>query len=138
MSSFDDRAIAERRSARRQQVAYRLDVITREGLNGCLLDISTTGMRVRFSKGLDVSATEALRVEFPRWLELGKGLDLRGRFVWVRAGTGAATEAGFAFSGLSRKQQSQLSALIQRLAEALREDNPDPIGKELARWQRKL
>ena len=122
MSAHEDQVLAERRSAPRQQVAYRLDVLTREGVPGFLMDVSSTGMRVRFKKGLDIGKTEVLRVEFPRWLELGQGLDLSGRFVWVRAGTGEATEAGFAFAGLSRKDHRQLASLIQGLAAALRED----------------
>ena len=118
-------ATAERRSAPRQAVTYRLDVIATDGCAGFLLDVSTNGLRARFKQGLDVGATLALRIEFPRWLELGKGLDLCGRFVWVRAGENGATDAGFAFDGLSRKSESVLEVLIQRLCEARLEDEAD-------------
>jgi hypothetical protein len=113
---------ADRRIAARQQVAYRLDVVTMSGNAGCLLDISSSGMRVRFKSELDVSSTLSLSVVFPRWLELGEGIDLSGRFVWVRNTSGGATEAGFAFDGLSRKEDGVLSVLVQRLSEALAED----------------
>jgi hypothetical protein len=115
-------ATAERRAAPRQTVAYRLDVIASDGCAGFLLDLSTTGLRARFKHGADVGAIHSLRIEFPRWLELGTGLDVGGRFVWLRAGEGGATEAGFAFDGLSRKSESVLAVLIQRLCEARLED----------------
>ena len=122
-------ATADRRMAPRQAVIYRLDVVAADGSAGFLLDVSKTGLRARFKHGLDVGATQALRIEFPRWLELGKGLDVSGRFVWVRAGENGATEAGFAFDGLSRRNESALDVLIQRLSDARLEDDaerPEP------------
>lgn len=115
-------AVSERRAAPRQVVAYRLDVVATGGTSGCLLDVSSTGMRVRFKRSLDVSPIDRLSIEFPRWLELGGGLELRGRFVWMRSTSGGDTEAGFAFDGLSRKEESVLRVLVQRLADALAED----------------
>lgn len=112
----------ERRVATRQAVVYRLDVVLADGTAGCLMDLSATGMRVRFKQPLDVGATQELRLEFPRWLELGAGLDVRGRFVWMRSTEQGGTEAGFAFDGLSRKEASVLEVLLQRLVEALAED----------------
>jgi len=125
MQPLQGSATVERRSAPRQAVTYRLDVTATDGCAGFLLDVSATGLRARFKQGLDVGATLALHIEFPRWLELGKGLDVSGRFVWVRAGENGATEAGFAFDGLSRKSESILEVLIQRLCEARREDESD-------------
>jgi hypothetical protein len=120
-------ATAERRAAPRQAVTYRLDVVAGESIAGFLLDVSMTGLRARFKQGLDVGATQNLRIEFPRWLELGKGLDVRGRFVWLRAREGGVTEAGFAFDGLSRKSESVLEVLIQRLSEARVEDEAEAV-----------
>jgi hypothetical protein len=114
--------VSERRAAPRQVVAYRLDVVEPGGLHGCLLDVSLTGMRVRFRRAVDVSRIHALSIEFPRWLELGTGIELQGRFVWMRSTAAADTEAGFAFDGLSRKAESLLRVLVQRLADALAED----------------
>ena len=125
MLPHESSATAERRAAPRQPVVYRLDVTAAEGVGGFLLDISATGLRARFKQGLDVGATLNLRIEFPRWLELGKGLDVSGRFVWLRAREGGSTEAGFAFDGLSRKSEGVLEVLIQRLAEARFEDGVD-------------
>jgi c-di-GMP-binding flagellar brake protein YcgR len=112
----------ERRTAARQAVTYRLDVIVPDGSSGCLLDLSLTGMRIRFRSEVDLAAIQRLELEFPRWLELGRTLQVSGRFVWVRAADNGATEAGFAFDGLSRKEESVIQVLIQRLAEALAED----------------
>ena len=123
MPHFRSQPAADRRATPRQLVAYRLDVVTADGAAGCLLDVSTTGVRVRFKHALDVSATQGLRVDFPRWLELGAGLDLSGRFVWLRGTADGGTEAGFAFDGLSRKESSVLEVLIQRLTEAVAEDS---------------
>lgn len=122
MAFLRSSAVSDRRAAHRQLVAYRLDVTADEGCSGCLLDLSTTGMRVRFKAGLDLGSTRHLRLDFPRWLELGAGLELSGRFVWMRTRPDGATEAGFAFDGLSHKEESLLTVLIQRLAEALAED----------------
>jgi hypothetical protein len=87
-----------------------------------LLDVSLTGIRVRFRRTVDVSRIHGLSIEFPRWLELGTGIELQGRFVWMRSTTAGDTEAGFAFDGLSRKEESLLRVLVQRLADALAED----------------
>jgi hypothetical protein len=124
MSPSESTVPAERRAAPRQAVTYRLDVITPDGCAGFLLDISTAGLRARFKQGLDVTRTEALRIEFPRWLELGKGLEVKGRFVWVRAREGGTTEVGFSFDGLG-KAEGVLEVLIQRLCEARSEDDVD-------------
>jgi hypothetical protein len=118
-------AVSERRAAPRQRVAYRLDALVKDGTVGCLLDVSTSGLRARFKHALDVGAIQSLRIEFPRWLELGAGLDVHGRFVWVRTTPSGATEAGFAFDELSRKVESVLEVLVQRLSEALAEDEPE-------------
>ena len=112
----------ERRSSVRQPVAYRLDVVVPGGNAGCLLDVSASGMRVRFKLEVDLGTTEALRIELPQWLELGRSLDVRGRFVWVRRTESGVTEAGFAFDGHSRKESSALEALVERLSQALDED----------------
>lgn len=118
-------AVSERRVATRQRVAYRLDVLAGEGHSGCLLDVSTSGLRVRFKPGVDVGPIENVRIEFPRWLELGAGLEVAGRFVWVRTTASGAPEAGFAFDALSRKVQGVLEVLVQRLSEAQVEDQAD-------------
>jgi PilZ domain-containing protein len=112
----------ERRTVPRQTVTYRLDVIAENGRNGCLLDLSQSGMRVRFPRGFDVSGEQSLRIEFPRWLELGSGLDVCGRFAWIRTAERGATEGGFAFAELSRKDQNLLDELLKRLVEAMTED----------------
>jgi hypothetical protein len=112
----------ERRVAPRQTVTYRLDVIAQDGRNGCLLDLSQSGMRVRFPRGFPVSDEQSLRIEFPRWLELGQGMDVRGRFAWIRTAERGATEGGFAFAELSRKDQSLLIQLLERLGAAMAED----------------
>jgi len=115
-------ATSERRVATRQAVVYRLDILLADGSAGCLMDLSATGMRVRFKHPLDVGATQEVRLELPRWLELGTGLDVRGRWVWMRSTEQGGTEAGFGFDGLSRKESSVLEVLLQRLVEALDED----------------
>jgi hypothetical protein len=112
----------ERRSSPRQTVAYRLDVLTRSGQVGCLLDISGTGMRVLFRRALEVAGIVELTVEFPRWLELGKGLTLPGRFVWVRTEPEGGIEGGYAFEELPRKDRAALESLIARLAETVARD----------------
>ena len=117
----------ERRGAIRQAVTYRLDVIAPDGNVGCVLDLSLSGMRVRFRREIDVAGTSRLNVAFPRWLELGAGLEVGGRFVWMRSTKDDSTEAGFAFGELSRKELGLIQLLIQRLAEALAEDRAAPI-----------
>lgn len=121
-------AADERRSAPRQAVTYRLDVLAPSGNAGCILDLSLSGMRVRFRGEIDVAGTQRLNLAFPRWLELGAGIELAGRFVWMRTTKDDSTEAGFAFDELSRKEAGLIQVLIQRLAEALAEDRPAPMA----------
>lgn len=122
MSSHGQASTSDRRVAQRQSVAYRLDVVTDEGEVGCLLDLSLTGMRVRFKGALDAGKTTRLTVEFPRWLELGEGVTLSGRFAWMKSREAGVQELGFAFDGVGRKEQGVLAVLIQRLSEAQAED----------------
>lgn len=123
---FLSRKPSDRRFAPRHEVAYRLDVVAPDGRHGCLLDLSGGGMRVRFGAEQDLSASEKLTIELPRWLELERELKVRGRFVWIRHTDSGATEAGFAFAGLSRKDQALLGELLVRLARAVAEDRPAP------------
>jgi hypothetical protein len=89
---------------------------------GCLLDLSAGGMRVLCGPGLDIINSENLRIEFPRWLDLGDGLAVRGRFVWCKAcSDGTGTEAGFAFDALSKKDTAFLEMLIEKIADATQE-----------------
>jgi hypothetical protein len=125
MQPYRTSVVTERRAAERQRVAYRLDVTTGNGHPGCLLDVSTSGLRVRFKHALDVGAVQGLRIDFPRWLELGSGIEVDGRFVWVRATPNGGTEAGFAFAELSRKVEGVLAVLVQRLADAETEDTAE-------------
>lgn len=118
----------DRRGAARQAVTYRLDVLAPSGSAGCVLDLSLTGLRVRFREELDLAGTQRLKVVFPRWLELGPGVELAGRFVWMRAASQVGTtEAGFAFDALPRKEQGVIQLLIQRLSDALAEDRPGEV-----------
>jgi hypothetical protein len=126
MPSSKSSAISERRAARRQRVAYRLDVMAGDGSIGCILDVSASGLRARFKPTIDVGTVETLRIEFPKWLELGASVEVTGRFVWVRMTSDGATEGGFAFAGLSRKVEGIVELLVTRLAEALFEDRSQP------------
>lgn len=111
----------ERRTAQCQRITYRLDVSFPDGCTGCLLDISASGLRIRFKHAMDAGTVQSMRLEFPKWLELGAGLEVTGRFVWIRALPAGGNDAGFAFDGLSRKDTGVLAVLIQRLSEALDE-----------------
>lgn len=122
MTSREQVSTSDRRIAQRQSVAYRLDVVTGQGEVGCLLDLSLTGMRVRFKGELDTGVTNQLTIEFPRWLELGEGVPLKGRFAWMKSREAGVQEFGFAFDGVGRKEQGVLAVLIQRLADAQAED----------------
>lgn len=113
---------SDRRIANRQTVAYRLDVVTERGEVGCLLDLSLNGMRVKFKGEFDAGTTKELSIEFPRWLELGDGVSLAGRFAWMKKREAGVQEFGFAFDGVGRKEQGILAVLIQRLADAQAED----------------
>ena len=114
-------ATKDRRVTPRQTVTYRMDVLASDGTVGYLIDVSVSGMRVFFKQGLDVAGVSTIRIEFPRWLELGSGFEASGRFVWVRP-SGNGSEGGFAFSGLSKVERVLLGRLIERLAEAVAAD----------------
>jgi hypothetical protein len=120
----NDKAMAERRQTRRRRVAYRMDVTDQQrSMVGCLLDLSAGGMRVLCGPGVDIVGSEKLRIEFPRWLDLGDGLPVKGRFVWTKAcGDGYGTEAGFAFDAMSKREALLLEALIEKLAAAIQND----------------
>lgn len=120
----NENVMAERRQTRRRRVAYRMDVTDQErSMVGCLLDLSTGGMRVLCGPGVDIVGSDELRIEFPRWLDLGEGLPVKGRFVWCKAcGDGYGTEAGFAFDAMSKKESLLLEALIDKLAAAIQDD----------------
>ena len=115
-----EKTTVERRSAPRKRVAYRMDVTDDErAMVGCLLDLSTGGMRVLCSGNMDILNVQSLRIEFPRWLDLGDGLPVKGRFVWCKScSDGYGTEAGFAFDSMSKKDKALLEMLVNKLAEA--------------------
>ncbi len=119
-----DTIMREKRQTPRRRVAYRMDVSDRSrGMVGCLLDLSSSGMRVLCSPGMDIVHADRLRIEFPRWLELGAGLEVKGRFVWCKAcADGYGTEAGFAFDTFSKKERALLEVLIAKIADANQDD----------------
>jgi hypothetical protein len=123
-SMFHSRQGVERRFAPRRQVVYRLDVVAPDGRHGCLLDLSDGGMRVRFAAGQDLSDCEKLTIELPRWLGLGRELRVRGRFAWIRTSGAGATESGFAFGSLARRDERLLGEVLEALARAVAEDHP--------------
>ena len=114
-------AATDRRVNPRQTVTYRMDVLASDGTVGYLIDISLSGMRVFFKHGLDVAGVSTIRIEFPRWLELGSGFEASGRFVWVRP-SAKGSEGGFAFSGLSKVERVLLGRMIEQLNEAVSAD----------------
>ena len=113
----------ERRGSARKSVAYRMDVMDASGgLAGCVLDISDGGMRLGCSPQLDVGQTSALWIEFPRWMGLGAGVSLPGRFVWHRPKGPRGPEAGYAFEHHSKKERELLAALIAKIEHAAEQD----------------
>ena len=114
--------MVDRRQEARERTYYRLDVLGKGGhLVGCMVDLSQGGMRVRRIAEEDFAQLENLTIELPRWLDLGRELQVKGRFVWYRE-TPDGMEGGFAFDGLSRKTESRLTQLIERIDQAARED----------------
>ncbi len=120
----DKTTVVERRSTPRSQVRYRMDVTCGPGkLLGCIVDLSLGGMRVRCTPGADLAAVNRVRIEFPRWVGLGEGLSLRGRFAWRKpADQNGWFEAGFAVQEPSKQERSTIESLIGRLEQAARED----------------
>lgn len=108
----------DRRSAQRTQVAYRLDTLDDHGnFIGCILDLSTLGVRVLLLEPVDADRVKGLHLDFPRWLGLGDGLQLKGRFVWCKGAKGEGeTEAGFSFDAIGPTQLRVLEQLIEKLS----------------------
>lgn len=117
--------LTDRRLAPRTTVRCRLDVTHLNGrFLGCLVDMSTGGMRVRCAPGADLEAVEHLRIELQRWIGLGEHLTLAGHFAWCKpADLNGWFEAGFALVGLSRDERERVEALVKRLEQAAREDS---------------
>ena len=116
-------SVEERRGDSRRRVSYRMDVMDAEGaLAGCVLDISQGGMRLACAPDLDVGHASSLWIAFPRWMNLGDGMSLSGRFVWCRPDGPHGTEAGFSFDAPSKKQRAVLASLIDLIEKANAED----------------
>ena len=121
----------DRRAIARQRVHYRMDVCENsEALFGCLLDVSTTGMRVLCSEDVDVLNVSKLRIRLPLWLELGPEIRVEGRFVWCKAMARQRVEAGFSFGALKERERTVLEHLIQRLSQAADEDGFETVSLE--------
>ena len=122
--------LTDRRLAPRTSVRCRLDVTHPDGrFLGCLIDVSTGGMRLRCAKGTDIGAVDELRIEFQRWLGLGERLALSGRFAWRKPEDwNGWFEAGFALGDLSKSQRAALEALVERLEQAAHEDGGRSAG----------
>ncbi len=118
-----DSEVAERRAEDRSRIPYRMDVS--DGLGsaaGYLVDISVDGMRVRFRQGLDMGRLEEVQVHFPRWMELGSGVHLTGRFIWCKPFGIGITEGGFVFEELDEETIDKIEALMDVIRRAERED----------------
>lgn len=113
----------ERRDTARQRMQYRMDVLdAKKSYFGCLLDISVTGMRVVCSEDVNILNLTKLRIELPRWLDLGDEICVEGRFVWCKATTRQRVEGGFSFDNLSDNDARVLRTLVEKLWVAAMED----------------
>ena len=120
---MNPRVTIERRKTPRQRVHYRMDVSDPNGeFFGCLLDVSSSGMRVLTSEDVNVLNVTKLKIELPRWLELGETIRIEGRFVWCKAKSRGKMEAGFSFDGLRESEQDKLDQLVDRVSQAAEED----------------
>jgi hypothetical protein len=114
---------AERRTARRSPVFYRLDVTGPSKRQvGYLLDVTPEGMRVRCNPDVDISGIGCLSIIFPHWMGLGEKLQVTGRFVWTKPAMEGRIEGGFVFDGLSLKDVARLEDLIEIVVKAATED----------------
>lgn len=119
----------ERRKSPRHRVLYRMDVTdAAKKYFGCLLDVSSSGMRIQASEDTDVLSVTKLRIELPQWLEMGDAIRVEGRFVWCKSKAAGKLEAGFSFNTLSEREQVALDQLIDRLSLAAEEDGLDSIS----------
>jgi len=115
--------IGERRKRNRERVHYRMDVLDGAGaFFGCLLDVSTSGMRVLCSEEVDVLKVTSLHIHLPKWLELGPEIRVQGRFVWCKAQSRQRVEGGFSFEGVHEHECTLLEHLLDRLATAAAAD----------------
>jgi len=108
----------DRRASQRTQVSYRLDAWDPAGsFLGCILDVSTLGVRVLLlEEDVRVDAVKGIRLDLPRWLDLGPCIELGGRFVWCKSRReGGETEAGFSFASVRPAQLRMLELLIAKL-----------------------
>lgn len=114
----------DRRQSPRVQTTYRMDVCDDAGRAvGCLLDVSLGGLRLFCDDRIDLGGTSELEIRFARWLQLGEGMSLPGRFVWMRpTGRGTAMEAGFLFDKLNRNRTKALTRFIDAITEAAEYD----------------
>jgi hypothetical protein len=114
---------ADQRQESRRTVLYRLDVLDVHGAPlGFLIDLTSAGMRVRCTVDSDLTEVARLRIEFPRWMELGTGLTVEGRFVWTKELPGGRPEGGFVFAKLGAEGTAVLDSLMDKVAEAALED----------------
>ena len=120
MSNYPE---GDRRKIVRHRVHYRMDVSNPAGeFFGCLLDVSSSGMRVQTSEDVDVLNVTKLHIELPRWLELGETIRIQGRFVWCKGKARGKMEAGFSFDGLREGEQDKLDNLVDRITQAAEDD----------------
>jgi hypothetical protein len=113
----------ERRRVPRHPVLYRFDVVdSSNSFVGYVMDIVSGGIRVRCVPEVVVEELTSLRIEFPRWLNLGTGLTVPGRFVWCKRVEGGGVEGGFAFDAIEAADQELLDAMIDRIVDASIED----------------
>lgn len=115
----EGRVTSQQERRRRKRVSYRMDVSASNGAYvGCLLDVSREGLRILCAPGFDFSRADKLRIQIPRWLDLGPSLEVRGHFIWSKAaGDEGEMEAGYVFDKLSNKVIAVLCLLIDRVEE---------------------
>ena len=107
----------DRRAAPRNQVAYRFDAWDDRGnFLGCILDMSTLGVRVLLMEDIDVQKVKGLRFDLPRWMNMGPHVEVKGGFVWSKdPRDNGEREAGFSFDAISAAQLKKMERLIKSL-----------------------
>lgn len=111
-----DAHVSQQDRRRRKRVAYRMDVTAPSGAYaGCLLDLSDEGLRMLCAPGFDFARGDRLRIQVPRWLDLGPSVEVRGHFIWSKAFGDGETEAGYVFDKLPGKVRAVVGLLIERV-----------------------